>query len=64
MNLLTSGDYVSSITDQYFLSTASSSTFNHQSKFSVFLFNHETATFTQLPNSASSSFDQGLIGTY
>ncbi|KAL0696977.1 hypothetical protein Bca4012_064157 [Brassica carinata] len=59
MNLLTSGDHVSSITDQYFLSTASSSTLNHQSKFSVFLFNHETATFTQLPNSASSSFDQG-----
>ncbi|KAF2540341.1 hypothetical protein F2Q68_00031104 [Brassica cretica] len=26
----------------------------------MFLFNHETATVTQLPNSVSSSFDQGL----
>ncbi|KAG2314376.1 hypothetical protein Bca4012_065044 [Brassica carinata] len=67
-DLLMSGDHVSTITDQYLLSPASSSTvcsFNHhQSKFSVFLFNHETASFTQLPNSASSSFDQGLIGSY
>ncbi|KAF8052174.1 hypothetical protein N665_1594s0007 [Sinapis alba] len=33
---------------------------NHQSTFSMFLFNHETATLTQLPNSVSSTFDQGL----
>ncbi|KAF8105882.1 hypothetical protein N665_0152s0018 [Sinapis alba] len=65
MNLLMSGDeHVSTSTDQYLLSPASSATLNHQSKFSVFLFNHETATFTQLPNSVTSSFDQGLIGTY
>ncbi|KAF8055100.1 hypothetical protein N665_1303s0002 [Sinapis alba] len=36
---------------------------DHQSKFSVFLFNHETATFTQLPNSVSSSYGQGFTGT-
>ncbi|CAN7132469.1 unnamed protein product [Brassica rapa subsp. narinosa] len=48
-NLLMSGD----------ASTPAGSS-NHQSKFSMFLFNHETATFTQLPNSVSSSFDQGL----
>ncbi|KAJ4917509.1 AGAMOUS-like 53 [Raphanus sativus] len=67
-NLLMSGDHVSTITDQYLPSPASSSAVcssnHHQGKFSVFLFNHETATFTQLPNSASSSFHQGLIGTY
>ncbi|KAG2305078.1 hypothetical protein Bca52824_033783 [Brassica carinata] len=66
-NLLMSGDHVSTSTGQYLLSPASSSTVcslnNHQSKFPVFLFNHETATFTQLPNSVSSSFDQGFIGT-
>ncbi|KAG2250429.1 hypothetical protein Bca52824_080565 [Brassica carinata] len=33
---------------------------NDRSQFSMFLFNHETATVTQLPNSVSSSFDQGL----
>ncbi|CAH8313004.1 unnamed protein product [Eruca vesicaria subsp. sativa] len=70
MNLLMSGDHhVSTSTDQqYLLSPPASSSnvcsLNHQSKFSVFVFNHETATFTQLPNSVSSSFDQGLIGTY
>ncbi|WZZ09265.1 hypothetical protein YC2023_095186 [Brassica napus] len=48
-NLLMSGDK----------STPAGSS-NHQSKFSMFLFNHETATFTQLPNSVFSSFDQGL----
>ncbi|CDY40595.1 BnaC06g02110D [Brassica napus] len=60
------GDHVSASSDQYLLGPASCATdaSNHESKFSVFLFNHETATFTQLPNSASSSFDQGLIGTY
>ena len=65
-NLLMSGDHVSASSDQYLLGPASCATdaSNHESKFSVFLFNHETATFTQLPNSASSSFDQGLIGTY
>ncbi|KAJ4917469.1 AGAMOUS-like 53 [Raphanus sativus] len=56
-NLLMSGDHVSTITDQYLPSPAPSSTLCssnlHQGKFSVFLFNHETATFTQLPNSAS-----------
>ncbi|KAJ4917468.1 AGAMOUS-like 89 [Raphanus sativus] len=60
-NLLMSGDHVSTITDQYLPTPAPSN--HHQGKFSVFLFNHETATLTQLPNSASSSFDQGLIGT-
>ncbi|KAG2242134.1 hypothetical protein Bca52824_096022 [Brassica carinata] len=57
---------MSASSDQYLLGPASCATdaSNHESKFSVFLFNHETATFTQLPNSASSSFDQGLIGTY
>ncbi|CAN7019313.1 hypothetical protein IGI04_021479 [Brassica rapa subsp. trilocularis] len=65
-SLLMSGDHVSTSSDQYLLSPASCATdsSNHESKFSVFMFNHETATFTQLPNSASSSFDQGLIGTY
>ncbi|RID57009.1 hypothetical protein BRARA_F00416 [Brassica rapa] len=65
-SLLMSGDHLSASTDQYHLSPASCATdsSNHESKFSVFVFNHETATFTQLPNSASSSFDQGLIGTY
>ncbi|KAJ4917467.1 AGAMOUS-like 89 [Raphanus sativus] len=67
-NLLMSGDHhVSTITDQYLPSPAPSSTVcssnHHQGKFSVFLFNHETATFTQLPNSASSSFGQGFTGT-
>ncbi|CAH8359160.1 unnamed protein product [Eruca vesicaria subsp. sativa] len=67
MNLLMSGDHhVSASTDQqYLLSPPSSSSstacsLNQQSKFSVFVFNHETATFTQLPNSVSSRFDQGL----
>ncbi|KAJ4917512.1 AGAMOUS-like 53 [Raphanus sativus] len=66
-NLLMSGDHVSTITDQYLPSPAPSSTLcssnHHQGKFSVFLFNHETSTFTQLPNSSSSSFDQGFTGT-
>ncbi|KAF3524658.1 hypothetical protein F2Q69_00046483 [Brassica cretica] len=48
-NLLMSGD----------ASTRAGSS-NDRSKFSMFLFNHETATVTQLPNSVSSSFDQGL----
>nr|VDD60046.1 unnamed protein product [Brassica oleracea] len=48
-NLLMSGD----------ASTPAGSS-NDRSKFSMFLFNHETATVTQLPNSVSSSFDQGL----
>ncbi|CAN6927455.1 unnamed protein product [Brassica oleracea] len=48
-NLLMSGD-----------ASTRAGSFNDRSKFSMFLFNHETATVTQLPNSVSSSFDQGL----
>ncbi|CAN7048824.1 hypothetical protein IGI04_026211 [Brassica rapa subsp. trilocularis] len=49
----------SSLTNLLMSGDASGSS-NDRSKFSMFLFNHETATFTQLPNSVSSSFDQGL----
>ncbi|XP_018463672.2 agamous-like MADS-box protein AGL93 [Raphanus sativus] len=65
--LLMSGD-ASTSTEQdmsppvYNYATTGSS--NQSSKFSMFLFNHETATFTRLPNSVSSSFDQGLTPPY
>uniref|UniRef100_M4DQH4 MADS-box domain-containing protein n=2 Tax=Brassica campestris TaxID=3711 RepID=M4DQH4_BRACM len=49
----------SSLTNLLMSGDASGSS-NDRSKFSMFLFNHETATFTPLPNSVSSSFDQGL----
>ncbi|XP_048627708.1 agamous-like MADS-box protein AGL93 [Brassica napus] len=49
----------SSLTNLLMSGDASGSS-NDRSKFSIFLFNHETATFTPLPNSVSSSFDQGL----
>lgn len=62
-NLLTSGDHHVSANQNHLIPPASCSTacsLNQQSKFSVFVFNHETATFTQLP----SSFNHGLIGSY
>ncbi|CAF2111880.1 unnamed protein product [Brassica oleracea] len=44
-------------------STATGS-FNHQSKYSIFMFNHENATLSQLPHSISSSLEQSLIPSY
>ncbi|KAG2328949.1 hypothetical protein Bca52824_000129 [Brassica carinata] len=44
--------------DVYDSAAATDQLLNHQSKYSIFLFNHENASFTQLPHSVSSSLQQ------
>ncbi|WZZ15800.1 hypothetical protein YC2023_108889 [Brassica napus] len=44
--------------DVYNSAAATDQLLNHQSKYSIFLFNHENASFTQLPHSVSSSLQQ------